>query len=425
MLGHPACYNDGKYTKGIGRITTVIIHESLETPVRYRPDVLVVGGGFAGISAALAAARLGRRVLLAERMFVLGGLGTAGLVTIYLPICDGMGRQVSFGLAEELLRLSVAEHFDGKRGADWLRYPSRDRATRAAGHRFEVNFNPQLFAIAAEQALIAAGVEILYGVNAVAVQTEGDRITSVMAEGKGGRFAVIPGMVVDASGDCDIAHLAGLPTEQYALGNRLAAWYYHTGKNGYNLKMMGMVDLTDEERNANPHADLSTSTFSALTAEELSEMTRLSHASILRDVREQKKNDPTWEPVTIATIPQIRMTRRLIGAYTLDEHEVHTPMTDSVGMVADWRRRGPVFEVPYGTLYTPSCANLAVAGRCTSVTDGMWDVMRVIPCCSVTGQAAGTAAAMAEDLRTLAVPVLQKRLTESGVVLHESDLAED
>ena len=71
-------------------------------------DVLVCGGGFGGISAALAAARLGKRVILLEKQYVLGGLGTAGLVTIYLPLCDGVGHQVSFGLAEELLRLSIS-----------------------------------------------------------------------------------------------------------------------------------------------------------------------------------------------------------------------------------------------------------------------------------------------------------------------------
>ena len=65
-------------------------------------DVLVAGGGVAGIAAALAAARNGARVTLVEKQCLLGGLGTLGLVTIYLPLCDGMGRQVSFGIAEEL-----------------------------------------------------------------------------------------------------------------------------------------------------------------------------------------------------------------------------------------------------------------------------------------------------------------------------------
>lgn len=75
---------------------------------KYDCDVLVCGGGFGGISAALAAARLGKRVTLLEKQYVLGGLGTAGLITYYLPLCDGLGHQVSFGLAEELLRLSIS-----------------------------------------------------------------------------------------------------------------------------------------------------------------------------------------------------------------------------------------------------------------------------------------------------------------------------
>ena len=79
-------------------------------PVRYADyDVIVAGGGIAGIAAALAAARAGKRVLLLERMFALGGLATLGLVTIYLPLCDGKGHQLSFGLAEELLKLSIRE----------------------------------------------------------------------------------------------------------------------------------------------------------------------------------------------------------------------------------------------------------------------------------------------------------------------------
>lgn len=79
-----------------------------EIPILDSCDVLVCGGGFGGISAALAAARLGKRVILLEKQYVLGGLGTAGLITYYLPLCDGVGHQVSFGLAEELLRLSIS-----------------------------------------------------------------------------------------------------------------------------------------------------------------------------------------------------------------------------------------------------------------------------------------------------------------------------
>ena len=81
------------------------IFEKFDTPITEECDCLVCGGGFAGISAALAAARLGKSVVLLEKTYMLGGLGTAGLIAVYLPLCDGRGHQVSFGIAEELLRL--------------------------------------------------------------------------------------------------------------------------------------------------------------------------------------------------------------------------------------------------------------------------------------------------------------------------------
>jgi hypothetical protein len=91
-------------------------------------------------------------------------------------------------------------------------------------------------------------------------------------------------------------------------------------------------------------------------------------------------------------------------------------------MVSNWKKRGPVYEVPFRTLYSKEVKNLIVAGRCTSVNETLWDVMRVIPCCAVTGQAAGTAAAMTDDFSTLDVAVLQSKLKQNGVVLHEKDL---
>ena len=66
--------------------------------------------------------------------------------------------------------------------------------------------------------------------------------------------------------------------------------------------------------------------------------------------------------------------------------------------------------------------NLIVAGRCTSVNETLWDVMRVIPCCAVTGQAAGTAAAMTDDFSALDIAELQSKLKQNGVVLHEKDI---
>ena len=398
------------------------IQENLNTKITKSCDVLVCGGGFAGISAALAAARAGKNVILLEKLYMLGGLATAGLVTIYLPLCDGMGKQVSFGIAEELFHLSISKGYEADYPANWL--DSNDPAQRTnKDPRFHVQFNAQLFAILAEQLLLKEGVEILYGTCAVAAHKNGDKIDAVMIENKSGRQAISVKSVVDSTGDCDIAHFADAPTAQFQQGNILAAWYYFTGKDGYKLRILGCSDTPDEERTEKyKDLNLAKKRFTGLDGDELSEMMQLSHAETMKDIVKKQAEDPSLLPTTIATTPQIRMTRRIDGEYTLSAPEMHTYFEDSIGMVSDWRKRGPVYEVPFRTLYSGKLKNLIAAGRCTSVTDGMWDIMRVIPCCAVTGQAAGTAAAMTDDFTTLDVKKLQKALQESGVVLHEKEL---
>ncbi len=83
-------------------------------------DVIVAGGGVAGIAAAVSAARAGSKVLLVERMYAVGGLATLGLITIFLPLCDGNGHQLCYGLAEELLRLSISHGWERDYPATWM-----------------------------------------------------------------------------------------------------------------------------------------------------------------------------------------------------------------------------------------------------------------------------------------------------------------
>ena len=398
----------------------MMINETLKTPITDSCDVLVCGGGFGGISAALAAARKGKKVILLEKLYMLGGLGTAGIVTIYLPLCDGMGKQVSFGIAEELLRLSISMKEEAKYPANWL----EGIGTKTdKDPRFEVQYNPEIFAILVEKELLKAGVKILYGSYAVAVSKDGDKIDAVIIENKSGRSAIKVGSVVDATGDCDIAKFSEAPTDTFKQGNILAAWYYSVGDEGYKLNMLGFADVPDDEKTEqNKVETLVNRRFSGLSGEELSEMMQLSHASTLNDIIKKRKTDPFLMPTTIATTPQIRMTRKIVGEYALDTAEMHKYFEDSIGMVSDWRKRGPVYEVPFRTLYSKEVKNLITAGRCTSVTESMWDIMRVIPCCAVTGEAAGTAAAMTDDFTTLDVTKLQEALTKNGVVLHEKDL---
>ena len=137
-------------------------------------DIAVCGGGFGGISAALAAARGGKRVILFEKEYMLGGLGTAGLVTIYLPLCDGMGHQVSFGIAEELFRLSITYGAEARYPENWL---DKVGTRTEKDKRYEVQYNAQLFAILAEKLLLENNVDIMYGSYVVDVDIENDRIS--------------------------------------------------------------------------------------------------------------------------------------------------------------------------------------------------------------------------------------------------------
>jgi hypothetical protein len=372
---------------------------------------------------------------------MLGGLATLGLVTIYLPLCDGKGRQVVYGIGEELLRLSIKYGTEGGEfpfPSPWLEGGSLEEKQKL---RYQVQYHPFLFAICAERLLRDAGVEILYGTSVCAVLREDRRIEAVIVENKSGRSAITVNAVIDATGDADIGRQSGAKTEQFGQGNVLASWHYSFSGGKIQLRMAGYADVVKSrnELNCSPENEapiegsingetvLSKRRFTGLDGKELSEMAEDSHKALLNIVERRRLNHPDYYPVVAPLIPQIRMTRRIHGAYTLDATESFAHFDDSIGLTGDWRKPGPVYEIPYRTLFGTEVKNLICAGRCISVTDTMWDISRVIPPCAVTGQAAGTAAALAvqarqADFSVLETEELQKKLDSDGVVIHIKDL---
>ena len=151
-------------------------------------------------------------------------------------------------------------------------------------------------------------------------------------------------------------------------------------------------------------------------------MTIASHESVLSHFLKNGGIGRDHALATVASIPQLRMTRRLEGLYTLDDTEDKVRFEDSIGMISDWRKRGPVYEIPFRTLVGKKYRNLAVCGRIISVTDAMWDISRVIPPCAVTGEAAGTAAALSGDFPLLDTAQLQQALRQKGVRLHTEEV---
>ena len=392
-------------------------------PVVADYDVIVVGGGVGGVAAAIASARNGAKTLLLERTYMLGGLGTAGLIAIYLPICDGNGRQVCYGIAEELLRLSVkhgvepgvqARHHHGK---PWFENGTIEEKKK---ERFAVEYNANVFAILCEQLLIDEGVDILYGTTVTSASVENDKITAVITENKSGRQAFVGKNFIDASGDADLAFQSGAQTAEYQQGNVLASWYFEFINGVYALNMLGFADIPDKYKTPEQLANKG-KRFKGLEGKELSDMMVQSHATLLQDYLKKGGVSSSHALAQIASIPQIRMTRRIEGTVVLDD-EPFKPYEDSVGLMTSWRRSGPVYEVPYGSLISKNIKNLSACGRCMSTTDTMWENSRVIPYCAVTGEAVGTAAAMFEDFHSADVKALQERLKKNGMKVKYEEL---
>lgn len=389
-------------------------------PVLDTCDVLIAGGGVAGVAAALSAARTGAKVTLIEREYALGGLATLGLITYYLPLCDGMGRQVSFGLAEELLRLSISQGAEGEYPQEW--FENGDLESRVK-HRYRTRFNPQLFALLCEQELLRAGVRLIYGCEITDVQTDANGVRQIVVQSRLERGVIRAKTYVDATGDAILAAAAGETTRSFEQGNILAAWYYMQEAAGARLRVLGAADIPDRHKNQQNSGPklLTAQRFTGLDTLELSDMTMQSHDAMLREVLARRAADPAVWPVTMATIPQVRMTRCVQGRVVLDDTAPHCHEPRSIGMISNWRKPGPVYELPFDILQGTRVPNLYAAGRCVSVTDAMWDLTRVIPACAVTGEAAGLAAAMhARDGAAPDIAALQKSLVQTGVVLHEN-----
>ena len=165
-------------------------------------DVVVAGAGIAGVSASLAAARQGRSVALIEKQTLIGGLATSGLIYVYLPLCDGNGRQVTFGIAEELLRYS-------------LKYGPFDLSERWGGtpgagfDRFMCHFAPAGLTIAMDGALREAGVDLWLETLVCAVDSCDGKVTAIEVENVSGRGRIGATCLVDATGDAGIVRRAG------------------------------------------------------------------------------------------------------------------------------------------------------------------------------------------------------------------------
>jgi len=388
-------------------------------------DVLIAGGGVAGVAAALAAARMGARTALVDKTVLLGGLATSGLVNIYLPLCDGNGRQVTFGIAEELLHASL-RYGPGDVPAGWR----NDRGAPEAG-RYRAVFAPAAFALALDELAEQAGVALWLDTLVAGVRMDGDAVAGLEVETKAGRGLLHAAVCIDATGDADVAHRAGAPCETGR--NALAMWALGmAATDAPDARPLGPAPPPIEMLRLGPEAgeptDEQKAASDGLGPREITEFVLAGRRRLRQWYRDaQAAGDrATTYPVALPTMPQLRTTRRIVGRANLADGMADRPAGDSIGLVADWRRPGPVWEIPFGTLVPTGVRRLLAAGRCIASAGDAWEVTRVIPAAALTGQAAGTAAAL--SLRhdsppdALAPPAVQAELRRQGVRLHREDV---
>jgi hypothetical protein len=272
--------------------------------------------------------------------------------------------------------------------------------------------------LALEKAVVDAGVRLFYDTRVCDVIRNTPGVSHLILENKSGRTAVACRTVIDATGDADVCLMAGEQTESLDT-NVLTGWFYYLSDDGLTLNQLS--------NHFSPYATKDGAVgpfFRGDDAQHVTDQilgTRELIRRRLNDIRTRHPNTDI-QIISLPTIPCFRMTRRLVGTFSLGERHMHHWFEDAVGLTGDWRKSGPVYAVPWRSLLGVHNRNLLVAGRCISVDTTVWDVTRAIPTCALTGTATGIAAAMAVeqfggDVQSIVASELQHRLADQGFLL--------
>lgn len=446
-----------------------------------KAQVLVLGGGPAGLCAAIAAARAGAKTLLIEQEGFCGGMATAGLVAPFMTCYDSGGNTMLIrGLFREIVDRLVA--MGGAIHPSEVPAASCFTSYITAGHVHVTPFQAEALKLLADRMLQESGVQALYHTKFVDAVTDGERVQRVIVSKKEGLCAIEANVVVDCTGDGDCAAASGVP---YTMGNgegriQPATMFFRIGnvdskkidadieanwdkfyrKDGVNYRSMHWWVSKAREAGDWSLNRVSIGLFRGVEEDEWSINTSrimgvdgTNSASLTRGElvgREQadeifaflKKYIPGCENAKLLQTGStlgIRETRHIHGMKTLTVEDVlqcRVP-EDSVMIAANsvdiHGRFGPTsneyitvpegkyYGIPYGCLVPQNLSNLLVAGRCISADSDAAGAVRVMPPCMGMGQAAGTAAAMAAcsnaDVRTLDVQALRSQLIKDDVLL--------
>jgi hypothetical protein len=444
--------------------TASVTEPARTLPVYGEFDVVVIGGGPAGLAASVSAAKRGARTLLVERYGFLGGMGTAGGVTNFAGLYgrkNGEVQPVVHGVADELLA-----RIDALGG---LNQPQDGMQGRIRVRSYDVS----AYKCAADQLLIANGVQILFHAWAAAVLMTGQTLAALVVETKSGRQAIRAHRFIDCSGDADVAHFAGVPFElgddqgsalfpstMFRVGHvdagralaaigdfkaidDLMAQALVRNPGRYRFPRKGAIlrpqkKPTEWRANVTQIRNASGNAMDATDARQLSDGELEGRRQITEYFRFLKNEVPGFEQSAIVDIaPQVglRETRRICGSYSLSGEDILSsarfddviginawPMEMHVDGAIAWdfpRDEARAYnDLPWRMLVPKEVSNLLVAGRCASMTHEGQSAARASGGCFVMGQAAGTAAALLDAGAAFAetdVARLQQCLLQDGV----------
>lgn len=356
-------------------------------------DVVVVGGGIAGIAASVAASRAGASVLLVEKGINLGGLATSGLISWYEPLCDGKGTQMVYGIAEELIKLSCQHGFDDL-PTKW----GGDGKNKAKNERYSTHFSPTVFSLLLDRYVEDNGVKIRFDSLMTVPVMENGICKGVVVESVEGAELFEASVVIDATGDASLMHRAGVPTVD---GRNYFSYVAHMFTLEDVDKLIETGNLCKFRRWVNAGSDLYGNGHpegaprpSGTTADEVTDFVINGKKRMLDRLSSLEKN--TFDIMTLPTMPQFRTIRRIVGNTDFCAIDGET-FEDSIGNCGDFRPKGigNHYQIPFGSLWNKDFPNMLAAGRIISAPEGDgWEASRVIPICALTGEAAGKAAAL-------------------------------